>query len=496
MGKAPGRHPPRQRPPPRPRHPRLLRLLPRRLVLRLQVRGGRDRLPLLSRGGRDPRRHPRGRALPRGTRALRARRRRVQAHARRRRHGPPICLRRKPGPGALLLRPPRPRAPSRPVRPRPSFAPRPGPRLRAPSARCAPEDSPRTPSICRKTSPTPSSRGATACARCELAVRGVGPRHAGRGGRGRPRRKLPPGCSSRRAPPALERALGLGGVAFTAHPHVDSHTARAVGWGWKSLVANRAVELRFGSGRRIGPSRDADDVSPRRMRGGATHFAVTRSWYVLVQNCLRVNPGPYLAGLKGRGGVSGDQPGSVPCTSCLDRLGFDGGRSSPVARPPSPRDRGRRSRSSRSRTTDRPSTRADVSEEEKGWVTFYTAGWDALAPGSFLGEWAASDEWDFPTATKLSRISTTSRGRSCGGIAWRWRRGRCIASPRPGARTCASITRTSTRCSRVDASVIRVRVAVQRGGTQGRPSGTSASICARERRKNGGREIGASAKRW
>ena len=35
-------------------------------------------------------------------------------------------------------------------------------------------------------------------------------------------------------------------------------------------------------------------------------------------------------------------------------------------------------------------------------MTFYTAGWDALAPGSFLGEWAASDEWDFPTATKLS----------------------------------------------------------------------------------------------
>ena len=25
-----------------------------------------------------------------------------------------------------------------------------------------------------------------------------------------------------------------------------------------------------------------------------------------------------------------------------------------------------------------------------------------MAPGSFLGEWAASDEWDFPTATKLS----------------------------------------------------------------------------------------------
>jgi hypothetical protein len=47
------------------------------------------------------------------------------------------------------------------------------------------------------------------------------------------------------APQVLEAGLGLGGKAFTAHPHTDPHTGRVVGWGWKSLVAQRAVEATF-----------------------------------------------------------------------------------------------------------------------------------------------------------------------------------------------------------------------------------------------------------
>ena len=58
--------------------------------------------------------------------------------------------------------------------------------------------------------------------------------------------KLSPGMFiSTGAPAAVESVLGLGGKAFTAHPHADPHTGRMVGWGWKSLVARRAVEVTF-----------------------------------------------------------------------------------------------------------------------------------------------------------------------------------------------------------------------------------------------------------
>lgn len=47
------------------------------------------------------------------------------------------------------------------------------------------------------------------------------------------------------APRALESVFGMGGQAFTAHPHTDPHTGRMIGWGWRSLVAQRAVEATF-----------------------------------------------------------------------------------------------------------------------------------------------------------------------------------------------------------------------------------------------------------
>jgi carotenoid cleavage dioxygenase-like enzyme len=37
-----------------------------------------------------------------------------------------------------------------------------------------------------------------------------------------------------------------------------------------------------------------------------------------------------------------------------------------------------------------------------GWQTVYSAGWDELAAGSFLGEWGASEPFDFELATALS----------------------------------------------------------------------------------------------
>jgi len=219
-------------------------------------------------------------------------------------------------------------------------------------------------------------------------------------------------------PRAVERALGLGGVAFTAHPHVDPWTNRAVGWGWRSLVAKRAVEATFwewddewrdrpSSRSAAGPESSSGTTHELAGCEAAPHdFAVTRSWYVLIQNQLRVRPGPYLAGLKGAGECLVSQPEDPIAIHLVPRpdSGFDGGalasgRAAVTAAGPDasfeihvafahdgpPIDRGE--------TSD---------EEREAWVTAYTAGWDELAPGSFLGEWRASGGWDFPIATPLS----------------------------------------------------------------------------------------------
>ena len=43
----------------------------------------------------------------------------------------------------------------------------------------------------------------------------------------------------------VESALGIGGKAFTAHPHVDPNTGWVVAWGWTSAVAARSVDATF-----------------------------------------------------------------------------------------------------------------------------------------------------------------------------------------------------------------------------------------------------------
>ena len=44
----------------------------------------------------------------------------------------------------------------------------------------------------------------------------------------------------------------------------------------------------------------------------------------------------------------------------------------------------------------------DAFDGDADYVTAYTAGWDELSSGSFLGEWKRSEPWPFPTATELS----------------------------------------------------------------------------------------------
>ena len=278
------------------------------------------------------------------------------------------------------------------------------------------------------------------------------------------------------APNAIERALGLGGVAFTAHPHVDPVADRLVGWGWRSVVLDKCVEATFwewdrdwrcgaaeGTTHRLAgcegafytlvPIRPrwrderrslrtspgaslrphlAFDTRPRRLSTplltpfnstptfarmerrieAAPHdFAVTASWYVMIQNCLRVDPGPYLLGLKGAGECLVSEP-EKPVTVHLVPRPRGGGGEAAEDEMKNPREAVSAAGPTESfeihvafahdgpPISDGPTATDDAMNE---WVTAYTAGWDKLSPGSFLGEWDASSEpWAFPIATALS----------------------------------------------------------------------------------------------
>ena len=220
--------------------------------------------------------------------------------------------------------------------------------------------------------------------------------------------KLTPGMFiSLGAPFALEAGLGLGGRAFTAHPHTDPHTGRIVGWGWKSLVAKRSVEATFWEWDEDWNAR-AEAVHMLSGCEAAPHdFAVTQSWYVMIQNCLQVDPLPYLLGVRGAGESLISRP-EEPVTVHL------------VARPGNDRHYDGRRQKRLSVTAKGPresfeihvalahdgpplAEGADVSPDAMDdFVTVYTAGWEKLAPGSFLGEWSASAGWDFDIATTLS----------------------------------------------------------------------------------------------
>ena len=135
-------------------------------------------------------------------------------------------------------------------------------------------------------------------------------------------------------------------------------------------------------------------------------FAVTESWYVMIQNCLKVDPLPYLAGVRGAGECLVSQPQDPVTVHLVPRPGKrknagDDNDSSGSVSVPGPKES---FEIHVALAHDGPPLSegpdADVSLDD--WVTIYTAGWEKLAPGSFLGEWSASAGWDFDVVTALS----------------------------------------------------------------------------------------------
>jgi carotenoid cleavage dioxygenase-like enzyme len=232
-------------------------------------------------------------------------------------------------------------------------------------------------------------------------------------------------------PRRIENVFGVGGAAFTAHPHVDPCTSRLVAWSWSSLVAEGAVETTFFEWGKdweepftpVSHKLDACEAAPH-------DFAVTQNHYVLIQNRLKVDPVPYLLGLKGAGECLVSQPELpvvvhvIPRPTRSDAVAEDEGKAKASRKPAVSADGPRASfeihvafahdgkpipfESSEERSTATATGKEEEEEEEKeedddaDWVTAYTAGWDELAPGSFLGEWKKSQPWPFPVATSLS----------------------------------------------------------------------------------------------
>lgn len=235
-------------------------------------------------------------------------------------------------------------------------------------------------------------------------------------------------------PAAVEARLGIGGRAFTAHPHIDRRCGRVVGWGWTSKVAERAVEATFWEWDSDWTECSSVTHSLAGCEAAPHDFGVTQSWYVMVQNCLRINPVPYLAGVKGAGECLVSQPELPVTVHLIPRFsGAAGsaerpGREAVLAR--GPREA---FEIHVAFAHDGPPVGDSAGEEEmREWVTFYTAGWDKLSPGSFLGEWAASGGWDFEIATTLTpdfnNIPMT--------MLWRYRvsarTGEVVREPAPG----------------------------------------------------------------
>ena len=141
------------------------------------------------------------------------------------------------------------------------------------------------------------------------------------------------------APSSVESALGIGGRP-SPHTLVDRTPAGSSAGAGPAPWRNGPWRPRSGVGQKLGRGcvhrvLDVGCVA-------APHdFAVTESWYVMIQNCLRVDPLLYLAGVKGAGECLVSQPEDPVTVHLIPRRGP-----------------GSRSRFTwRSRTTARPWTR-------------------------------------------------------------------------------------------------------------------------------------------
>ena len=100
-------------------------------------------------------------------------------------------------------------------------------------------------------------------------------------------------------PRELESKIGLGGKAFTAHPHVDPTDDVLCAWCWRSFVyPEKAVEISFHEFPRNSFVPEKTIVARLEGCEAAPHdFGVTPKYYAMAVNNLTIDPLPYIAGL-------------------------------------------------------------------------------------------------------------------------------------------------------------------------------------------------------
>ena len=201
-------------------------------------------------------------------------------------------------------------------------------------------------------------------------------------------------------PRELESKIGLGGKAFTAHPHVDPTDDVLCAWCWRSFVyPEKAVEISFHEFPRNSFVPEKTIVARLEGCEAAPHdFGVTPKYYAMAVNNLTIDPLPYIAGLKGAGECLVSQP-DLPLKFYI--IPRDGSSSPTVIEGPSKAFEIHTPFAHDGVPID-DSFAVPSSEANDEFMTLYSAGWDDFKEGTFLGEWGASQEWNFPIASSLT----------------------------------------------------------------------------------------------
>ena len=195
----------------------------------------------------------------------------------------------------------------------------------------------------------------------------------------------------------LDSLGGLGGWAFTAHPHVDPRNARLCGWAWQSIAATNQLNVRFAEW-----DTEWNRVASRKHVLGdcaaAPHdFGVTQTRYVMFQNRLDLEAVPYVLGMKAAANVLVSRPDLPVLVHVVPRpTGIDDAESAAasdaVCTAVGPKESFEIHVCFAHDGAPIDGTDADAGDDDSHLVTAYTAGWDKLNPGSFLSEWGAEGD--------------------------------------------------------------------------------------------------------
>lgn len=178
----------------------------------------------------------------------------------------------------------------------------------------------------------------------------------------------------------VDRAAGLGGWAFTAHPHIDPQTERLCGWAYQSLALKNALAVRFAEWDANWTRTALREYEIENCQAASHDFGVTASNYVMVQNRLDIDTGPYLLGLKPAADALVSRPDLPVLVHIIPRA-----KDAPAVVLEGPRES---FEIHVAFTHDGPPIGSTPDPDADAHiVTLYTAGWDRLAPGSFLSEW-------------------------------------------------------------------------------------------------------------